>query len=220
MRPGLWIDSGGLPEWTVKDNPAIRGFFTKGDGRGEICRASEPVNRIYKQGFIQQVRENKVGLLKFDNLGPACQPPCCDNPAHGICPDRFTRSRQSTTPSSVFLPSWTLACPDVFTMLYWGYRSPWWLLHADTYFECGAHIEAASPASDPAPFARDSVTRRLDEGQTLIIDTPWLGKDSLGSGFPTGHGTVPSAKPAGRRVSSWTSAAAACWPRYGRIPTG
>ena len=180
MRPGLWIDSGGLPDWTIKDNPAIRGCFTKGDGRGEICRASEPVNSIYKQGFIQQVRENKVGLLKFDNLGPACQTPCCDNPAHGHLPGPIYSVEAIHNAVIGFLTELDAACPDVFTMLYWGYRSPWWLLHADTYFECGAHIEAASPASDPAPFARDSVTRRLDEGQTLIIDTPWLGKDSLG----------------------------------------
>ena len=67
-----------------------------------------------------------------------------------------------------------------FLVLYWGYRSPWWLQYADTYFECGAQIEAASPAEFPAPHARDSVTQRLDQAQWLIRDTPWLGKDSLG----------------------------------------
>ena len=31
-----------------------------------------------------------------------------------------------------FLHALDAECPDVFLMLYWGYRSPWWLLHADT----------------------------------------------------------------------------------------
>lgn len=65
-------------------------------------------------------------------------------------------------------------------MLYWGYRSPWWLQYGDTYFESGAHIEAASPTESLAPYARDSVTHRLDQAQSHILDTPWLGKDSLG----------------------------------------
>ena len=50
-------------------------------------------------------------------------------------------------------------------ILYWGYRSPWWLPHADMYFESGEPIEAASPAEFPAPYARDSVTQRLDQAQ-------------------------------------------------------
>ena len=50
-------------------------------------------------------------------------------------------------------------------MLYWGYRSPWWLLHGDTLFDSGIGIEAASPSDLPAPYARDSVTQKLDQAQ-------------------------------------------------------
>jgi hypothetical protein len=56
-------------------------------------------------------------------------------------------------------------CPDVFLMLYWGHRSPWWLLHADTLFEPGLHLEAASPGSRPTLYARDGVTVGLDQAQ-------------------------------------------------------
>ena len=65
-------------------------------------------------------------------------------------------------------------------LLYWGYRSPWWLLHGDTLFDSGIGIEAASPSSQPAPYARDSVTQKLDQAQRHACDVPALGKDSLG----------------------------------------
>ncbi|MHB8969581.1 MAG: hypothetical protein ACYC3X_05815 [Pirellulaceae bacterium] len=180
MRPGLWIDSGGLPSWTICDNPAVRGCFTQGDGRGEICRASEPINSMYRKAFVEQVRKNKVGILKFDNLGPSCQPPCCNNPAHDHLPGPLYSVEAIHNAVIGFLCEMDASCPDVFLALYWGYRSPWWLQYSDTYFECGAQIEAASPAEFPAPHARDSVTQRLDQAQWLIRDTPWLGKDSLG----------------------------------------
>jgi hypothetical protein len=180
MKPALWIDSGGLPDWTIGRNPAVRGCFTEGDGRGQLCRASEPINSMYKQAFIHQVRANKVGLLKFDNLGPDCQPPGCNNPAHGHLPGPLYSVEAIHSAVIDFLQALDKACPEVFIILYWGYRSPWWLLYGDMYFESGLHIEGASAADCPAPFARDSVTLRLDQAQSLIRDTPWLGKDSLG----------------------------------------
>ncbi len=184
MRPGLWIDSGGLPQWTIADNPAIRGCFTKGDGKGEICRASEPINTLYKKAFIHHVRENKVGLLKFDNMGPSCQQPCCDNPAHAHLPGPLYSVEAIHNAIIDFFRELDTACPDVFIVLYWGYRGPWWLeygdIQFDTYFASGTHIEAASPTEFPTAYARDSVTQRLDQAHFRMLDTPWLGKDSLG----------------------------------------
>ena len=43
-------------------------------------------------------------------------------------------------------------CPEVFLLLYWGYHSPWWLLHGDTVFDSGIGIEAAHPSDFPGPF--------------------------------------------------------------------
>ena len=54
-------------------------------------------------------------------------------------------------------------------------------MHADTLFDSGVGIEAASPSDFPAPFARDSVTQRLDQAQWFSADVPPLGKDSLGA---------------------------------------
>jgi hypothetical protein len=52
-------------------------------------------------------------------------------------------------------------------MLYWGYKSPWWLVHADTLFDGGVDIEAASPSDQPAPYVRDSITQKLDRVWSL-----------------------------------------------------
>ena len=180
MRPGLWIDSGGLPQWTIGDNPAVRGCFTKGDGKGEICRASEPINTMYKKAFIHHVRENKVGLLKFDNMGPGCQPPCCDNPAHAHLPGPLYSVEAIHNAIIDFFRELDTACPDVFIMLYWGYRVRGGFEYGDTYFENGHQIEAASPAEFPAPYARDSVTQRLDQAQSLIARHALAGQGFAG----------------------------------------
>jgi hypothetical protein len=71
-------------------------------------------------------------------------------------------------------------CPEVFLILYWGYRSPWWLLHGDVLFEPGLNIEAASPSASPTLYVRDGVTVGLDQAQWWCEDLPPLGKDSLG----------------------------------------
>ncbi len=175
MKPGLWIASSGTPDWTIDLNPAVRDCFTVGPGSGEFCRASEPLNQLYKDGFRYQMRENKVGLLKFDNLAQNCI-----NPAHSHLPGPLYSTEAIYNGVIDFFQTLRRANPDVFLMLYWGYRSPWWLEYGDTYFECGDQIEAASPAQYPTPYARDAVTQRLDQAQLKITDTPWIGKDSLG----------------------------------------
>ena len=49
--PGLWIDSGGLPAWTIGSNPAIRGCFTKGEGQGEISAPASRSTRCTRKAF-------------------------------------------------------------------------------------------------------------------------------------------------------------------------
>ena len=175
MTPALWIDSGKLADWTIDLNPAVKGCFTEAEGSNSLCRASEPIATIYKEGFLYQMQTNKVGLIKFDNLAAVC-----DNPAHDHLPGPLYSTEAIYDSLIDFLQTLRKANPNVFLMLYWGYRSPWWLLYGDTYFECGEQIEAASPAQYPTPYARQSVTQRLDQAQMNIVDTPWLGKDSLG----------------------------------------
>ena len=66
----------------AESDPLVRAF----------CRASEPINQIYKDGFRWQMRENKVGLLKFDNLEQNCV-----NPAHNHLPGTRCRALTSTS---------------------------------------------------------------------------------------------------------------------------
>jgi len=175
MKPALWIDSGRLPQWTVDLNPATGPSRTTRDGVGSFCRASEPIASIYRNAYLYQMRTNQVGLVKFDNLAPNCV-----NPAHDHLPGPLYSTEAIYNSLIEFFSNLRNANRDIFIMLYWGYRSPWWLQYGDTYFECGEDIEAASPAQYPTPYARDAVTQRLDQAQLKITDTPWLGKDSLG----------------------------------------
>jgi hypothetical protein len=175
--PGLWIDSGGFSggAWSVGGNPAVKACFSREGGKGGLCRASEPVKSMYTEAFRAHIRQHGMRLLKFDNLLTSCS-----NPAHEHLPGVY--STESIDNALIeFLHALDAECPDVFLMLYWGYRSPWWLLHADTLFDSGIGIEAASPSDQPAPYARDSVTQKLDQAQwTANANIPALGKDSLG----------------------------------------
>lgn len=175
MKPGLWIDSGGVAPWSIDLNPATRPSYTIRPGVGSFCRASEPIASMYRDAFRTQILTNNVGLLKFDNLAGECV-----NPAHNHLPGPLYSTEAIYNSVIRFLADIHSTDPSVLVMLYWGYRSPWWLEYGDTYFECGDHIEAASPAQYPTPYARDAVTQRLDQAQLKITDTPWLGKDSLG----------------------------------------
>ncbi len=149
MKPGLWIDSGGLPDWSVDLNPATRVSRTQADGGGSFCRASEPIADIYRDGFLYQMRHNHVGLLKFDNLGYGGRPPVCDNSTHSHLPGPLYSTEAIYNSVIEFFETLRRANPNVFIMLYWGYGSPWWLQWGDTCFQSGIPIEGASPAQFP-----------------------------------------------------------------------
>jgi hypothetical protein len=171
MKPGLWIDSGQIGGWTIWDNPAFKHARTR---TGGICRATEPTNRFYLEGYTRQIKENGVRLFKFDNLEDRC-----DEPGHEHLPGDY-----STEPIMDgilrFFRDLDKVCPEIVIMLYWRYESPWWLLDADTLFDSGTKIEAASFAPWPTFRARDSVTRRLDDARWMIKDLPLIGWDPLG----------------------------------------
>ena len=182
--PGLWIDSS-WERWSIGGNPDVQGCLNVDPQRPEtlkavtwnrrsFCRASEPIKSMYTDAFRHHIREQGVRLLKFDNLATVCF-----NPNHDHLPGIY--STEAIENAAIeFFGALDEECPDVFLMLYWGYRSPWWLLHADTLFDSGIGIEAASPSDFPAPHARDSVTQKLDQAQWHAKDVPPLGKDSLG----------------------------------------
>ena len=183
MRPGLWIDSS-WENWSVGGNPAVkpdlandpRYVSTGYDGIGwdALCRASEPIKSMYAKAFRYHIRANGVRLFKFDNFRPLCY-----NPKHDHLPGVYSTEAIGNSVIQ-FLHDLDAENHDVFLMLYWGYRSPWWLLHADTLFEPGLFMEASYPSSVSSLYARDSVTAGLDQAQWYCKDVPRRGKDSLG----------------------------------------
>jgi hypothetical protein len=118
--------------------------------------------------------ENGVRLLKFDNLLDRC-----DEPNHAHRPGDYSTEPICNNIIQLYRDLDRL-CPDVMIMLYWRYQSPWWLEHADTLFDIGTKIEAASFAPWPTFRARDGVTRRLDEARWMVKDLPLVGWDPLG----------------------------------------
>ncbi len=172
--PGLWIDSSNTwgGNWGIGLNPDAKPSISHNPGW--FCRASEPIKSLYREGILYQIRNNGVREFKFDNFHTEC-----NNPRHDHLPGIY--STEAIENSMIeFLHDLDKECPDVFLILYWGFRSPWWLLHGDTLFDSGIGIEAASPSSLPAPYVRDSVTQKLDQAQWHSGDVPALGKDSLG----------------------------------------
>jgi len=179
MLLGLWIDSS-WESWSVGGNPAVQADLTnvpgyaRNAGWDALCRASEPIKTMYSQAFRYHIRENGVRLLKFDNFRPICY-----NPRHDHLLGVYSTEAIGNAVIE-FLRDLDAESREVFLILYWGYRSPWWLLHADTLFEPGLAMEASLPSSASALYARDSVTVGLDQGQWYCEDVPRLGKDSLG----------------------------------------
>jgi hypothetical protein len=175
--PGLWVDSGGIPAWTLGKNPDVQNAYTSADGKGKLCFATDPIARLYTEAFLHHVRDNGVRLLKFDNFGPGTLEPECNNPRHEHLPGIYSTEAIDNAAIGFYR---ALENEDVFLMLYWAYRSPWWLLYGDTVFDSGTRIEGASFAAFPAPRARDSTTRRLDQARWVVKDLPPLGWDTLG----------------------------------------
>ncbi|OPZ87697.1 MAG: hypothetical protein BWY76_00331 [bacterium ADurb.Bin429] len=139
-----------------------------------FCRASEPIRTLYRTAFNRHIREQDVRHLKFDNFRA-----CCYNSRHDHLPGLYSTEAIEESVMQT-LREYSETCPDVFIFLYWGYRSPWWLLHGDVLFEPGLDIEAASPGGAPTLYVRDGVTVGLDQAQWWCHDLPALGKDSLG----------------------------------------
>jgi len=190
-RHGLWIDGSGFARWNIGMNPLMknarwgnpsyaqdRSYFTHGwGGQNPCCWGSEIFHSVMGSAFRHHVGNEGVRLLKFDNTVSVCH-----NQHHGHWPGVYS-TEAIYNALIAFFASMDQASPDVFLMLYWGYRSPWWLLHADMLFECGMKIEASSPAPTPSLYTRDGVAVTLDQGTAYLSDIPKLGKDSLGIWF-------------------------------------
>ena len=189
--PGLWLSSGctpsilsqgGIDTWTIGRNPAVQECGTDGVGKGRLCRATEPANRMHIDGLIHQIRTNKIGLIKLDNNGEGSGEgiyPWCNNPKHEHLPGDWSIEANHNAQIEL-LKALDHDSPALFIMLYWGHRSPWWLLYGDTIFDVGMRMEMDSLATTPALYARSSNVRMMDQARRMVKDLPALGWDSLG----------------------------------------
>ncbi|MGA7701064.1 MAG: hypothetical protein WCB27_15750, partial [Thermoguttaceae bacterium] len=162
IKPGLWTASTPSPWCSL--SPRLAG----------CCSAQEPFRSAFIKAYRDHIRNEGVGMCKFD-----CLSAICNNPAHNHLPCVYSTEAIHNAVLEL-LRALDDADRRVFLMLYWGYRSPWWLLDADTLFEPGVFLEAAHPGGTPTPYARDSVTQGLDQAHYYCQDVPALGKDSLG----------------------------------------
>jgi hypothetical protein len=178
---GLWIDSS-QGNWNIGENPVAQPAAEWDPAYGTIdlycyCRGTEPIKSLFANMVTTHIRDHGVRLFKFDNMNAVCV-----NPAHdhlgGVYGARAAHDGVIDT-----LQAADRASPDAFLMLYWGMRSPWWLLWADTLFDPGLSMEAASPSSKPSLYVRDGVTVGLDQSCKWCEDIPPMGKDSLGTWF-------------------------------------
>ena len=181
---GLWIDTS-AGRWSIGGNPVIKNCRTynssafKSDDQVMLldecyCRAADPYKTMLLNGLIEHIRKNNVRLIKFDDAMAVCH-----NPYHDHLPGIY--SIEAIQNSEIdMLKALDRESPDLFIVLYWGHRSPWWLLYADTIFESGLFLEASTPASFPTLYARDGVTVSLDQANQWRDDIPLSGRDSLG----------------------------------------
>ncbi len=174
---GLWLDITG-PDQSIGKNPAIAPTLNSdpafGTERNTMCLATEPMPELHREAFARHLRDG-VRLFKFDGYWAACR-----NNAHAHLPGIYATEAIDSAFIAT-LKEMDAACPEAFFQLYGGYHSPWWLLHADTIFESGIQMEAATPGPWPTLYARDGVTRVLDQARVYSgEDVPALGKDSLG----------------------------------------
>lgn len=174
---GLWTCTA-EGRWSMGANPVVADDYAYerayGNDEETLCLAAEPYKTMFTTAWRQHLRKNHLRLWRLDDNIAICY-----NPAHDHLPGLYSTEAIQSAFIDI-LRELDRECPELFVMLYWGARSPWWLLHADTLFESGLQIEAASPAASPALYARDSVTIGLDQAQWWAEDIPALGKDSLG----------------------------------------
>ena len=199
MRPGLWSGTT-RAVWTSGEAPGIEESVAGGSGLSpdrsadpggsewswdeewgalftrerRLCLASEPYWSMFSQALTQYVADLDVSLIKFDTATLHCT---ASNHRH--MPGKYSVDAMSRRLAELFGDLRTIN-PELIIVLYWTFRSPWWLRYADTMFDKGLKMEAASPATTPAPVYRQSINLHLDQAARHASLLPPPLQDSLG----------------------------------------
>lgn len=199
MRPGLWSGTT-RSVWTSGEAPGIEASVAGGTGMspprpddGEdaewswdeewgalftrerrLCLASEPYWTHFRDAMTHYVRDVGVGLLKFDTATLHCTASNHDHVSGKYSVEPIMRRLTD------LIESLREANPELTVVLYWTFRSPWWLRFADTMFDKGLKMELASPSTTPSAVYRQSINLHLDQAARHASLIPLPLQDSLG----------------------------------------
>ncbi len=199
MRPGLWFAttcahwtcdqapgmdaaiSGGtglspsVPPAEGADKPDWVEIFTNANVRDKrFCLAAEPYSGMMRRIIPEHVREQGLACLKLD-----CVTLHCTSSEHNHRPGKYSVEAMVNVVLATVADA-LRENPDLVVIWYWGFRSPWWLQYGDVAFDKGLKMEAASPASSPAPSYRQSVSLNVDQAIKHAALLPLPLQDSLG----------------------------------------
>jgi hypothetical protein len=197
MRAGLWWATT-RAAWSTRDRAGLEPSFANAPdfgasialaggewrwleeftglmiGERRFCLASEPYRTHALESLPVVVGETRAGLLKLD-----CAVLHCTSSEHG-----HRAGRHSVAPMVETIIEIVDRCravsDDLRVVLYWGFRSPWYLRYADQLFDKGLLMEAATVASSPAPTIRQSLSTNLDQAIRHARFLPLRLQDSLG----------------------------------------
>jgi hypothetical protein len=143
-------------------------------GEQRFCWAAEPFASSIRESLAEHVRDIDAIVLKLD-----CTVLHCTSSAHGHAPGKY--SVHAIIDSAIAVAEAALeANPELHVVWYWGFQSPWWLRWGDLQFDKGLKLEAASPASVPAPTWRQGVSLNVDQAIRHTRLVPLRLQDSLG----------------------------------------
>ena len=157
--------------WSIGDNPAVADCISNCG----FCMAAEPYKTLVQSGMNAYVDKFNMECFIIDEFAALC-----NNPHHGHRVGKYSITANHNAMIEL-LRKLDRKNPALLVMLYWGFRSPWWVLWADTLFEpSGIDIEARNPSDRPMLYFRDAITLGLDRAHAFAKNIPTLCKDSLG----------------------------------------
>jgi hypothetical protein len=174
-------------------------------GQMRYCPAAEPFRSSLRRSLVKHVGDTAARAVKLD-----CAVLHCTSDEHGHMPGKYSVFAAHEAMRELVEELRTIA-PELFVIWYWGFRSPWWLQYGDSLFDKGLKLEAASPASMPAPTWRPAVTLNSDQAARFASAVPLTMQDDLGVWL----GNVPWANWMGK--AGWRDAFVMAVARAGTV---
>lgn len=197
MRPGIWWATT-RAAWSVRDRDGmeravanapdfgapldlaggewrwLEEFSNLMIGERRFCLAAEPYRGHALTSLPAVIGATRAALFKLD-----CAVLHCTSSDHGHRPGRHSYEAMADAVAELVAAA-RQRSPGLRVVLYWGFRSPWWLGIADAMFDKGLLMEAATVASSPSRTIRHSLTTNVDQAIRHARFVPRRLQDSLG----------------------------------------